>query len=90
MRSHEKRAKKMFEEQINKNDSNIDEINSMLSQIDDISKDISNNVRSLNLQIVNMQEKIKKIETSDIDNALELIYLKKDIEIIKDIIKKLS
>lgn len=83
IRKHDKSTRHLIEEHRNSNTRNMDEVSRMLEELEEISHDISENVKALNLQLTGIQEKIKKIETSDIDNKLELLYLKKDIESIK-------
>ena len=83
IRKHEKTTRHLIEDQHNINNKNLDEVSKLLDQLDGISNDISDNVKALNLQLNGIQDKLRKIETSDVDNKLELLYLKKDIESIK-------
>lgn len=79
----DKKAIKMINEHDDVVTKNVDKMNNMILHVDSIVNNISENVKSLNFQISSIQERIKNIESSDIDGKLELLYLKKDIEAIK-------
>ena len=79
----DKKAIKMINEHDDAVTKNVDKMNNMILHVDSIVNNISENVKSLNFQISSIQERIKNIENSDIDGKLELLYLKKDINIQK-------